>query len=118
MLGEEYSDVVETRDLFWVQLLLLERQVPALIYPDAPLRVYMLLGEVKMVITRIEDSMAYMRRWGAEQGWKMDFNSIEEQLGDNRSSKHPCCLLAPYIVEIPVSGTLPPDDEDDSEEDW
>lgn len=101
--------MVEKRDLFWVQLLLLERQVPALICPGAPLRVYMLLGEVKMVITQIEDSMTYMRRWGVEQGWKMDFNSIEERLGDDRQSEHACRLLAPYIVEIPISGALPPE---------
>lgn len=115
--------MVEKRDLFWVQLLLLERQVPTLIYPDAPLRVYMLLGEVKMVITQIEDAMTYMRRWGAEQGWKMDFDSIEERLGDDRQSGHVCRLLAPYIVEIPISGALPPkrytkEDDDDDREYW
>lgn len=105
-LEQLYCDVVERRDLYWVQQLIVERQIPA--NSAVPPELRFVLGEVNMMIKKIEDSMVYIRRWAKLQGWKMDFDTIEACHRDLRPGNHPCRLLAPYIIEIPISGSLPP----------
>lgn len=105
-LAQLYCDVVERRDLYWVQQLIVERQIPT--NSATPPELRLVLGEVNMMIKKIEDSMVYIRRWAKLQGWKMDFDTIETRHRDLRPGDHPCRLLAPYIIEIPISGSLPP----------
>lgn len=100
---------MEKRDLYWVQQLIVERQMPARADIPIPPEMRTVLGEVRMVIKKMEDSMVYIRRWGKLQQWNMDFNMIESHHRDQRPENHPCRLLAPYIIEIPISGVQPPD---------
>lgn len=107
---EEYCRVVELRDLFWVQQLMLERRLPA---PDSEdtelfLKIHGLLREVHTIIDIIENSILYIKYWSQGGGRKIDFDNIEERRQELRPKSHPCMLLQPYIVEIPISGTLTP----------
>lgn len=109
MLRNQYCNLIEERDLYWVRQLVLELRIPAGFYPAGPIHARIVLGELRMVIQRIENSLVYMRRWSRSQGWNVDFNTIEYYYHrEKRSSDHPCRLIQPYIVEIPVA--LPPEE--------
>lgn len=86
--------------MYGVQQLVIERQI----YPDSPVRMHIVLEEVRMIIQRIEKSMVYLRRWAKSHGWDVCFGDIEWRYYlERRSSNHPCFLLQPYIVEIPIA---------------
>lgn len=106
-LEGEYCRVIELRDLFWVQQLMLERQLPPVEYAELFTQIQTLLRDVHTIIDTIENSMIYIRHWG-EKIWKMDFDDIEMRRQRRRPTTHPCTLLRPYIIEIPISGTSTP----------
>lgn len=97
--------------MYWVQQLVIERKIPASFYSDSPVHVRTALGDVKMLIQKVEKAMVYVRRWAVMQGWKMDFNMIETRYYHKRPNNHPCRLLEPYIIEIPTA--LPPEEYPD-----
>lgn len=112
-LQDQYCSLIEKRDLYWVQQLVLELKIPAGGSLNSPNRPLIILGELRMVIERIEKSLVYMRRWAKSQAWNVDFTIIERHYQrEQRSRDHPCRLLQPYIVEIPVA--LPPEEYSDS----
>lgn len=79
-----YREVVEIRDLFWLQEVMLERQLPS---PDLQYssKVLALLREVRMIVQQHEDSIIYIERWCKHQGWEMDLSMIELRRRVNRS---------------------------------
>lgn len=106
-IENEYRHVMEIRDLFYVQQLMLEAH-PQLPEPDAqPSQPQ--LGDVWMMVRKIEESAVYIMRWGWVQGWKMDFGALEQRRHAERPDDHPCNLLVPYIVKVPMSGAPPPE---------
>lgn len=103
-LQNQYCSLIEERDLWWVRQLVLELKLPGGVHLNSPVRLLIILGEVRMVIARIEKSLVCMRLWTKSQGWNVDFTTIEYHYQcEQRSSNHPCRLLQPYIVEIPVA---------------
>lgn len=98
---------MEIRDLFYVQQLMLEGH-PQLPEPDMQPS-QSLLGDVRMMVRKIEESAVYIMRWGWGQGWKMDFDTLEQRRHAERSENHPCNLLVPYIVKVPISGSPCPE---------
>lgn len=105
---KEYCRVMELRDLFWVQALMLERQLPTAEQTALFLKIHALLKEVHTIIDIIENSILYIKYWGQTGGRKIDFDKIEMQRQELRPASHPCKLLQPYIVEKPISGTSTP----------
>lgn len=103
-----YCRVVELRDLFWVQELMLEKQLPPPAYADLVLEIRELLGDVQTIITAIENSMIYIKWLAERSGQIVDFGDVEIRRRNRRPRNHPCSLLLPYMVEFPISGTTPP----------
>lgn len=108
----KYCEVMEIRDLYWVQQLMVEKQLPTSINSRFFGRVQAILGEVQTIIKRLEDSLVYIRRWGTEM-WDMNFSEIELRRRFERSDNHPCNLLQPFVVEIPVSGVISTEESGD-----
>lgn len=103
---------MEIRDLYWVQQLMVEKQLPTSVNPRFFGRVQAILGEVQTIIKRLEDSLIYIRRWGSEM-WEMNFSEIELRRRAERRDNHPCNLLQPYVIEIPISGVVSPEEYKD-----
>lgn len=100
---------MEARDLYWVQQLMVEKQLPTSFSPRYFNRLQAILGEVQTIIKQLEDAVIYIKRWGS-QAWRMDFSEIELRRRADRPSNHPCNLLQPYVVEIPMSGVASPEE--------
>lgn len=106
MLQSQYCNLIEERDLYWIQQLVIELKIPPEIHSHRAALERIVLREVKMIIHRIEKSLVYLRHWSKSQGWNMDFFTIEYRYHfEQRSDKHPCHLLQPYVVEFPVELT-------------
>ncbi|KAF9456113.1 hypothetical protein BDZ94DRAFT_1276510, partial [Collybia nuda] len=93
----EYKHLMEIRDLFCIQQLLLEKPqfIPSSSECPAPL-----LEDVLMMIRSTEESIAYVIHWAMNQGWDMDFDLVEERRQKARDKDHPCNLLLPFINKV------------------
>jgi hypothetical protein len=91
-IAEEYHNIIEIRNLYWIQRVLLEMQLPARYLAGFPL-LYDQRIRIRSIIDRCEQAMVYMKCWADQQGWKLDFQAIEMQSHENNIFN----LLEPYI---------------------
>lgn len=82
---------------------MIERQVPPIDDPEF-LKIHALLREVETIVDLVENSILYIKFWAQKGGWKLDFDAVEMRRQKERPKSHPCMLLQPYIVEVPISG--------------
>lgn len=63
-----------------------------------------LLARVRLAVSLCEDSIIYMKRWAALQGWNLDFEQVEEGRRRALPEDHPCKLIQPFVCEVPIAG--------------
>jgi hypothetical protein len=63
-----------------------------------------LLATVRLAVSLCEDSIIYMKRWAALQGWSLDFEQAEEGRRRMLPEDHPCKLIQLFVREVPIAG--------------
>ena len=94
---------MERRDLYEVQRLMLEMQLPPRFIDHFP-ALAQVLASVQQAVCFHEESVIYVKNWVAIRQWGLDFKSVEMRRRRMLAADHPCILIQPFVDEVPIAG--------------
>lgn len=90
----EFCRILNLRDLFWVQQLMMEIRLGRRLYRYFSSKH---LADVRRVVTRADEATLYLKDFAEDEGFDIDFDAMNDRRCAARPLTHPLYLLEPYI---------------------